>query len=1088
MPPSREIIISDRAADRIAAARAWLESQPTAGEILVIASVKEAADDLVRTFAVSRGAMLGVHRLTLNRLVGLLAAEQLADAGLAPADGLAAEAVAARAVFRLTPSGSLKHFDPVLKMPGFPRALARTLIELRWNDVGVDDLRALGGAGEAIAATLAQFDAELAEAKLIDRAGMLKVATRAVLASPPPRFVGLPILMLDPSVDSALDRDFIAALAARSPSILATIPAGDSPVKTILEDALGVRATASSQALDENLAPSLARLQTHLFAETAPPERDVDETVTVISAPGEMHECVEIARRITAEARRGVPFDRIAVLLHDPVRYAPFLQEALARAGIPAYFARGTRRPEPGGRALLALLACASENLSARRFAEYLSLAQVPDPDRQNEDEAKFGAEAELAPAPLESDLEVARDVTQVDKFDISDPVPVIEGTARAPWRWERLLVDAAVIGSADRWRKRLAGLGKELAERRKEIADDDAHLASLERRILDLAHLGEVAMPILSILEAQPRSALWGDWLKFLRDLVELAIRDRDLVLPAIAELEPMAPVGPVGLDEVRLVLNDRLGRLEARPRARRYGAVFVAPPAGARGMEFDVVIVPGLAERMFPRKLTEDPILSDAARARLSPYLARNERRVGAERLALRIAAGAARDRAMFSYPRVDLDQGRPRVPSFYALEVLRAAEGRLPGFDELASRAASEPTRLSWPTPANPADAIDDAEFDLAVLEKLVDADPATTTGAANYLLAANVHLGRALRARARRWLRRWTPADGLVDPDAAALAALGKHQLSARSYSPTALQNFAACPYRFFLQAVHRLEPREEPEAIETLDPLTRGGLFAEVQYEILSALRELDVLPVTPDDLEDASGLLDEKLDEVAARWHEDLAPAIERVWLDGIEAIRADLREWMRRAADDPEHWRPQWFELGFGLSDRAQADPHSSADPVAIDGGMSLRGSIDLVERHLDGRIRVTDHKTGKVRAEKNFVIGGGKTLQPVLYALAAESVLREKIYAGRLYYCTATGGYEERVVEINDEARESARKFVAIIKQALEQGFLPAAPDARECEWCDYKRVCGPYEERRSKIKPKARLEALTRLRGMP
>src|SRR5208283_1608534 len=92
----------------------------------------------------------------------------------------------------------------------------------------------------------------------------------------------------------------------------------------------------------------------------------------------------------------------------------------------------------------------------------------------------------------------------------------------------------------------------------------------------------------------------------------------------------------GPVGLDEVRFVLNDRLGRLEAPRRVRRYGAVFVAPPNRARGLEFDVVIVPGLAERMFPRKLTEDPILSDVARAQLSPYLARNERRVGAERRA--------------------------------------------------------------------------------------------------------------------------------------------------------------------------------------------------------------------------------------------------------------------------------------------------------------------------------------------------------------------------------------------------------------------------------------------------------------------
>jgi ATP-dependent helicase/nuclease subunit B len=1089
MAVSREIVISERAGERIAAARSWLEAQPAAGEVLVIASVREAADDLVRAFAMARGAMLGVHRMTLNRLVGMLAADELADAGLAPADGLAAEAVAARAVFRLAPSGALDHFAPVLNLPGFSRALARTLIELRWNGVGADALRAIGGAGEAIAATLAQFELELADAKLIDRAGILKIATRAALASVPPHFVGLPILLLDPTVESRLDRDFVAALAARSPSILATIPAGDSPVQTILEDALGVRATSLPPTADDTTAPSLARLQRHLFSDTAPPERVVDESVTVTSAPGEMHECVEIARRIAAEARRGVPFDKIAVLLHDPVRYAPYLQEALARADIPAYFARGTRRPEPGGRALLALLCCAAENLSARRFAEYLSLAQVPDADRAREDRPAISPDAELTPAPLESDLEVEPEATSADEAGGADPVPVIEGTARAPWRWERLIVDAAVIGSADRWRRRLAGLARELISRRNQLADDDARAAGLERRILDLAHLGEVAMPILSMLETAPRDATWGDWLKFLRRLVDLAIRDREPVLAALAELEPMAPVGPLGLDELRLVLNDRLGRLETPRRVRRYGAVFVAPPAGARGMQFEVVIVPGLAERMFPRKLTEDPILADSARERLSPYLARVERRAGAERLALRIAAGAARERAMFSYPRVDLDQGRPRVPSFYALEILRSAEGKLPGFDELATRASGRPgTRLSWPAPANPADAIDDAEFDLAVLDKLVDADPDTTIGAANYLLGANQHLGRALRARARRWIKRWTPADGLVDPDPNALAALRKHQLSARPYSPTALQHFAACPYRFLLQAIHRLEPREEPEAIETLDPLTRGSIFAEVQYEILSALRELEVLPVTPDDLDDASNLLDEKLDEVAARQHEELAPAIERVWQDGIESIRADLREWLRRAAEDPEHWRPEWFELSFGLSDRAQSDPHSSADPVAIDGGLSLRGSIDLIERDESGRIRVTDHKTGKVRAEKNFVIGGGKTLQPVLYALAAEQVLKEKIAAGRLYYCTAAGGYEERVVEINDQARKSARDFAAILGESLQTGFLPAAPDDRECDWCDYKRVCGPYEERRSRMKPEARLKRLKELRKMP
>ena len=79
------------------------------------------------------------------------------------------------------------------------------------------------------------------------------------------------------------------------------------------------------------------------------------------------------------EARRGVPFDRMAIALRAPQHYAGLLEHALERAGVPVYFERGTRRPHPGGRAFLSLVACALDNLSARRFAEYLSLGQVPD-------------------------------------------------------------------------------------------------------------------------------------------------------------------------------------------------------------------------------------------------------------------------------------------------------------------------------------------------------------------------------------------------------------------------------------------------------------------------------------------------------------------------------------------------------------------------------------------------------------------------------------------------------------------------------------------------------------------------------------
>ncbi len=1086
---NKRIIQAGRAADRIRAAREFIEAAGPASEALVIADNPAAGDDLVRGIAAARGAVFGIHRVTLKRLIFMLASARMAAAGVSPLTAFGATAIAARAVFSLRSRGEASYFDSVISRPGFAAAIASTREHLRLNRLGADELDGLGAAGASLGAILRQFDRELEGARLVDRARMIDIAIAALCEDAAPPCGGIATLLLDVPIENLCEGEFVAALAARAPRLLSTVAAGDERSERLIGQAIGAGAANLGAGA---CASSLERLQEFLFAEVELPKRPLDDTVMVFSAAGEMQECVEIARRIQAEAAGGVAFDRIAIVLHGPSRYAPYLEEALDRAGVPAYFERGAPRPEPGGRALLALLACAAENLSARRFAQYLSLAQVPAGDAA---EAARGAEF-VAPADefgagvVGEDFAIDEGAPAREEY----PDPAAERGTRAPWRWEKLLIEAAVIGSRARWDRRLAGLEAEIRLRRSALEDDEgAQAAALERQLADLEHLRALALPLIDALAALPTSAPWSAWLRHLRALTAAGIGDRQEVMRQLAELDLLGPIGPVTLDEIRVVLGARLGRISSRPARRRYGAVYVAPAEHLRAMDFDVTIVPGLVERVFPRKLVEDPILPDAARRRLSPVLPLQSDRVAGERLALRLAVGAASRRTILSYPRVDLEQGRPRVPSFYALEIFRAAEGRLPGFDELARRAAGERSaRLGWPAPERPVDAIDDAEYDLAVLDKLVAADPAETVGAAHYLLAANPHLGRALRARARRWLRRWTPNDGLVELDAAEREALARHQLSARSYSPTALQNYAACPYRFFLQAIHRLAPREEVEGIEVIDPLTRGALFHEVQFELLTTLRNAGRLPLTKAAIADAHALLEATLTEVAATYHDQLAPAIERVWIDGIDAIRADLREWLRRTAEDSSRWRPERFELGFGLSDRSHADPASVATAIKLEIGLELRGSIDLVERGADNALRVTDHKTGRVRADREVVIGGGKTLQPVLYALAAERILGEPVAAGRLYYCTAAGGYEERVVTIDTAARAAAADFAAIIGKAIGDGFLPAAPGARECEYCDYRRVCGPYENTRVEYKAAAkavadRLVELRRLREL-
>src|SRR5207249_3050897 len=108
--------------------------------------------------------------------------------------------------------------------------------------------------------------------------------------------------------------------------------------------------------------------------------------------------------------------------------------------------------------------ACAAEGLSARRFAEYLSLAQVPVAEVQR----ARAADPERVWAPPDHDLvppAIADAIPAAVEDAVDDPLPaapereaVVAGALRAPWRWERLIVDAAVIGREERWQLRLDG------------------------------------------------------------------------------------------------------------------------------------------------------------------------------------------------------------------------------------------------------------------------------------------------------------------------------------------------------------------------------------------------------------------------------------------------------------------------------------------------------------------------------------------------------------------------------------------------------------------------------------------------------
>ncbi|BDC49674.1 hypothetical protein F183_A19900 [Bryobacterales bacterium F-183] len=1041
-------------------AAAFLREHP---EVLILAPSRGAADDLVRKYVPPSGATVTCHRMTPLILASQLALPFL-DPGEKPAAALAFEALSARIIKELCDQGQLPYFSPVADSPGLARAVSATVAELRLNRVTPQEVAATGAPGEDLGRILARFEEECGA--LLDLPDVLARATRNT--SHP--LLKLPIIWLGceiPSLDHGL---FSRHVLTGSPHVLALIPAHDLPNLQSLQAILGVEPEALT------LDTPMEQVAASLFATERTPAHHT--CVSFFSAPGEGLECVEIARNLRKLAAQGIPFDEMAILLRSPERYQTLVEEALRRAGIPAHYSRGVARPDPAGRAFLALLACAAEGLSATRFAEYLSLGQTP-----SEEDRRTNLKTDLPP-----------DDELLQSFSSAGTAPALEAPQQqqeesiyvaTPAAWERMLVDAAVIGGRDRWERRLNGLQQELKFKLSAATRDNAAKAEqLDRQLRQLQTLSAFALPLIRELDALPRRARWGEWLDALQPLAQTSLKSPAAVVAVLEELRAMAEIGPVELGEVYGVLSDRLRFLRREPGSARYGKVFVAPVSEARGRLFRAVFLPGLTEGVFPRRAMEDPILLDTHRDKIDKPLVNQAERVRRERMLLQLATGCASDQLMFSYPRMDVMMNRPRVPSFYALELLRAIRGVLPDLRSFEVEAAENaPSRLEWPTSRNLEDAIDDAEFDLAMLRTN------NRTGAGRYLLDANANLSRSLRARAGRWRQKWFPSDGLVDPNPQERKALQLHRLDAKPYSPSALQTYAACPYKFLLQAIHRLEPREEPVSIEQLDPLTRGEIFHDVQFRLMQRLSSQDALPVTRANRDTAIAALDDVLNTAAREYQDKLAPAIPRVWHNEIEELRTDLRAWLIHVSEHSYDWVPIHFELSFGLEN--PKDPAGQTTPVTLSGsGFIVRGSIDLVERNAkSGVIRITDHKTGSFPQRRPTFTAGGSVLQPILYSAVARQLLKgAQVESGRLYFCTRKGDYKEVVIPINPVADDALHNVLQAIDKAVEEGFLPAYPKPDACEQCDYRLVCGPYEVERTSRKRSDRVLPLRELREQP
>lgn len=762
---------------------------------------------------------------------------------------------------------------------------------------------------------------------------------------------------------------------------------------------------------------SLSRIGASAPAASTPPM--ATRVLTASDADDEVR-CVvrEVVGALTKH-----PAHRVAVLYATQNPYARLLHEHLGAAGITIN--------GPGTRPV-------HERAVSRAVLELLDLAGTgPERDVPRGDLFRV-----LATAPMR-----ARD---------GERVPVA--------RWERLSRSAGVVAGHD-WERRLAVF---MEEERDRLADEEARddaspgvVARLTASIANADRLRRFVADLRERLATARRLTSWqelSEWaLELMHDLIgradQLATLPPEEQYAAVAVEQALRGVAVLesfdGVQADLAALRETVAsQLEAAlPQVGRFGdGVLVAPVSAAIGLEADAVFVLGLAESTFPGRLREDPLLPERARDATGGQLVGYREQLDRKHRDLLAAFAAAPD-VLASFPRGDLRTKSQHLPSRWLLPTMQALSGR----PELsATRWDASPTDWMM-TSASFAGSLIETTRPASEQEWRTQAAHAGTAPADPVTEAAHDLLRARASSRFTRYDGDLTGVDGLPD-----------HADGTAVISPTALEKYARCPHTYFVERLLGVTPIELPEDVITISAADIGTLmhnsFDRLVRESAGRLPAYGE-PWSQEQHQRLAAIAQEEADRFAAEGR----TGHPRLWEQTLSRIQADLRAML--LADD--EWRAEHraaviaSELAFGMR---------GAEPVAIplpDGSTVLmRGAADKVDRDVDGRLYVTDIKSGSARdfqeLDEDNTVAGGTKLQLPVYAHAVRAAYDRgaEVEAAYWFVRRDKGRIE---VPLTEAVERTYAETVQTIVRGIRRGLFPARPPVDpdfayvQCAYCN-------------------------------
>lgn len=764
-------------------------------------------------------------------------------------------------------------------------------------------------------------------------------------------------------------------------------------------------------------------------ASSGPPPAPVvaDRIISVTDADEEVR---AVVRSIVDLAADGVRLDRIGVFHASPDPYVRILQQQFDAAGLPSNGPSRLRLADTvAGRTLLAAL-----ELPGQRWRRDRVMALV-------------------SGGPLR-----------------------LDGAAVRPTAWERLTREIGVVSGRSDWHTKIArrqhtlrskldreGITPVLADHIHREANDLDQLESFVT--LTSAWVGEVqaatswqqksdaALALLrGLLGPAHRHTAFPESEQEAFERVESALER----LATLDEIEP-APDHDVFVRAVR-------GELDvARGRAGRFGnGVVYGPLSSAVGHDLDAVFIVGCREGAIPSPRREDAILPDRARVLANGELELRTGQLGEQhRQFLAAIASAPAGRRTLTVARGDLRSSRESLPSRWLLDSASALAGRpvrATDFGDLEAPVVEVvPSHQGGLRETRTHGSIH--ERDLSAVERHV----AIGGDAADHPAAAGARRGIAA-SRARRSAE-FTEWDGN-------LAGLEIGSPAEIPLSPTKLQTWAACGYRYFLAYELRLGERDDPDRLVEISPLDRGSGVHLVLERFLKELLDDDAMPSSDQP------------------WTTEHRARVAQLAAQVFDDYEADGR------TGRPVRWRITREDLLMLLDDFLHADnayrAAASATPVRVEMPFGLegtkpltielpdgrtllfKGKADRLDRSVDGRTFVTDYKTGKGneydKIDTGDPVNAGQTLQLGIYAEAARQFAGAAEVDAHYWQVNQSVGHRRSGYQWTEGRRRRLIEVLTVIADGIESGEFALDPGEwnswrgtnETCTYCPFDSVC--------------------------